>query len=107
MEFFKCSIAGVKYGRGVTEIERTLAARAGIQLPHEAPSSSSVREMAFNFDDGCVLLMYTRFCASASTYRDMLTRKCVDLVDAYEFTNAILLKIVKILSANFWTLIIL
>ena len=27
MEFFKCSVAGVKYGRGVTEIERTMAAR--------------------------------------------------------------------------------
>ena len=27
MEFFKCSIAGVSYGTGVTEIERVAAAR--------------------------------------------------------------------------------
>ena len=27
MEFFKCSIAGVSYGAGVTEIERSNAAR--------------------------------------------------------------------------------
>ena len=27
MEFFKCSIAGVSYGKGVTEIERVAAAR--------------------------------------------------------------------------------
>jgi hypothetical protein len=53
MEFFKCSIAGVKYGRGVTEIERTLAARAGVELRQEAASSSAVRELAFNFDDPC------------------------------------------------------
>lgn len=57
MEFFKCSIAGVKYGRGVTEIERTLASRAGIQLPHEAAAASSFREPAFNFDDKCVYPM--------------------------------------------------
>ena len=27
MEFFKCSIAGVSYGTGITEIERVAAAR--------------------------------------------------------------------------------
>ena len=29
MEFFKCSIAGVSYGTGVTEIERSAARRNG------------------------------------------------------------------------------
>jgi phospholipid-transporting ATPase len=33
MEFFKCTIAGVKYGAGVTDIERSVAARAGRPLP--------------------------------------------------------------------------
>jgi len=51
MEFFKCSIAGVRYGRGVTEIERTLAKRAGRRLAEEAPSADAVKELAFNFDD--------------------------------------------------------
>ena len=29
MEFFKCSVAGVSYGTGVTEIERAAARRNG------------------------------------------------------------------------------
>lgn len=33
MEFFKCSIAGVTYGTGVTEIERAAARRNGQELP--------------------------------------------------------------------------
>ena len=53
MEFFKCSIAGVKYGRGVTEIERTMAARAGQVLVEEPHSEDAVRELGFNFDDPC------------------------------------------------------
>ncbi len=53
MEFFKCSIASVRYGRGVTEIERTLAKRAGRPLLEEQRSPNAVRELAFNFDDEC------------------------------------------------------
>ncbi len=37
MEFFKCSIAGVSYGTGVTEIERVAAARKSHVLPPSAP----------------------------------------------------------------------
>ncbi|KAK9845741.1 hypothetical protein WJX81_001079 [Elliptochloris bilobata] len=33
MEFFKCSVGGVSYGTGVTEIERAAARRAGAPLP--------------------------------------------------------------------------
>lgn len=32
MEFFKCSIAGVSYGTGVTEIERAAARRNGLAV---------------------------------------------------------------------------
>ena len=35
MEFFKCSIAGVAYGEGVTEIERAIMQRKGEPLPPE------------------------------------------------------------------------
>ena len=51
MEFFKCCIAGVSYGRGVTEIERTLAKRAGRPLAEQPPNPAAVRELGFNFDD--------------------------------------------------------
>jgi len=33
MEFFKCSIGGVSYGTGITEIERGVAERTGVNLP--------------------------------------------------------------------------
>eukprot|EP00271_Cylindrocystis_brebissonii_P018678 TRINITY_DN5408_c0_g1_i1.p1 TRINITY_DN5408_c0_g1~~TRINITY_DN5408_c0_g1_i1.p1 ORF type:complete len:1233 (-),score=257.63 TRINITY_DN5408_c0_g1_i1:1839-5537(-) len=36
MDFFKCSIAGVSYGTGATEVERAAALRAGVQLSAEA-----------------------------------------------------------------------
>lgn len=32
MEFFKCSIGGVAYGNGITEIERGNAIRKGIKV---------------------------------------------------------------------------
>jgi P-type E1-E2 ATPase len=32
MEFFKCSIAGVMYGTGITEIQRAAAHRTGLHL---------------------------------------------------------------------------
>lgn len=51
MEFFKCCIAGVSYGRGVTEIERTLAKRAGRPLAEEPPNPKAAREHGFNFHD--------------------------------------------------------
>ena len=55
MEFVKCSIAGTAYGRGMTEVERSLARRRGDPLPetgddvqgHEG--EKSVR--GFNFRD--------------------------------------------------------
>ncbi|KAF6169012.1 hypothetical protein GIB67_038509 [Kingdonia uniflora] len=37
MEFIKCTIAGTAYGRGVTEVERSMARRKGSPLIHEVP----------------------------------------------------------------------
>lgn len=51
MEFFKCSIAGVMYGTGVTEIQRAAALRTGIELEELAPSDARVQEKGFNFED--------------------------------------------------------
>ncbi len=51
MEFFKCSIGGVKYGAGVTDIERSVAARAGRPLPPAAPGEGVPQEKGFNFRD--------------------------------------------------------
>ena len=52
MDFFKCSIAGVKYGRGTTEVQHTLAEREGRILVEEPPSEHAVKEPGFCFDDG-------------------------------------------------------
>ncbi|GJP32690.1 hypothetical protein CLOM_g17291 [Closterium sp. NIES-68] len=35
MDFFKCSIAGIAYGTGVTEVEKAAAERAGQPIPDE------------------------------------------------------------------------
>ena len=52
MEFFKCSIAGVQYGTGTTEIERAAAARTGKPLPPgSAAQSTEPLEKGFNFHD--------------------------------------------------------
>lgn len=50
MEFFKCSIGGKMYGTGITEIERGIAQRNGMQV-NETPSTTVVKEKGFNFDD--------------------------------------------------------
>jgi phospholipid-transporting ATPase len=51
MEYFKCTIAGVKYGAGVTDIERSVAARAGRPLPPAVPGEGVPQEKGFNFRD--------------------------------------------------------
>eukprot|EP00884_Botryococcus_braunii_P001874 jgi/Botrbrau1/11688/Bobra.0195s0019.1 len=48
MDFFKCSIAGVKYGSGETEIQRHLAGK-GMSVPDE--DKNPYREVGFNFHD--------------------------------------------------------
>lgn len=51
MEFFKCTIGGVKYGAGVTDIERSIAARSGKPLPPPGPGEGIPAEKGFNFVD--------------------------------------------------------
>jgi hypothetical protein len=52
MDFFKCSIGGVKYGQGQTEIQRHLAGEE--DLSEEAEEDvSPYREPGFNFMDTC------------------------------------------------------
>ncbi|MEW5306198.1 MAG: hypothetical protein WDW36_008682 [Sanguina aurantia] len=52
MEFFKCSIAGVSYGAGVTEVERSNAARRGQYLVDQHdPCAPRYHEQYFNFYD--------------------------------------------------------
>ncbi|CDY27294.1 BnaC04g18740D [Brassica napus] len=51
MEFFKCSIGGISYGCGVTEIERGIAQRNGLKVHEEERSTAAIREKGFNFDD--------------------------------------------------------
>ncbi|XP_047954399.1 probable phospholipid-transporting ATPase 8 [Salvia hispanica] len=66
MEFVKCSIAGVAYGRGLTEVERALAKRRGGALDDsEVTSSASTQSddgmapgksvKGFNFHDDRVM----------------------------------------------------
>ncbi|KAH7279146.1 hypothetical protein KP509_37G007200 [Ceratopteris richardii] len=50
MEFFKCSIGGVIYGKGVTEIEKAAARRNGTGI-EEMESPAESHEKYFNFDD--------------------------------------------------------
>ncbi|KAJ7538191.1 hypothetical protein O6H91_11G037600 [Diphasiastrum complanatum] len=49
MEFFKCSIGGVMYGTGITEIQRAAARRTGAPLGES--SDDAIHEKGFNFDD--------------------------------------------------------
>uniref|UniRef100_A0A1D1Z7N5 Phospholipid-transporting ATPase n=2 Tax=Anthurium amnicola TaxID=1678845 RepID=A0A1D1Z7N5_9ARAE len=51
MEFFKCSIGGVMYGTGTTEIEKGIAQRNGLKVNEVKKPPSSVHEKGFNFDD--------------------------------------------------------
>jgi phospholipid-transporting ATPase len=52
MEFFKCSIAGVSYGAGVTEIEKSNALRRGEVINEmENPGLKKFHERFFNFYD--------------------------------------------------------
>ncbi|XP_020970663.1 putative phospholipid-transporting ATPase 9 [Arachis ipaensis] len=54
MEFIKCSIAGVAYGQGVTEVERAMARRKGLELTEDdnvANSEAKSSIKGFNFMD--------------------------------------------------------
>ncbi|XP_074589992.1 phospholipid-transporting ATPase 3-like [Curcuma longa] len=55
MEFFKCSIGGVSYGVGITEIERGQAQREGRALNEIQKSDTVAYEKGFNFDDARIM----------------------------------------------------
>ncbi|XP_071692834.1 probable phospholipid-transporting ATPase 8 [Rutidosis leptorrhynchoides] len=48
MEFVKCSIAGVAYGRGMTEVELALAKRKNIEQPDISNTSSTSNDEIMN-----------------------------------------------------------
>ncbi|CAH9123163.1 unnamed protein product [Cuscuta epithymum] len=53
MEFVKCSIAGVSYGRVVTEVERAMAKRKGsFQPEHTSTDVDPLEPNSHNFDSG-------------------------------------------------------
>ncbi|XP_027345760.1 putative phospholipid-transporting ATPase 9 [Abrus precatorius] len=59
MEFIKCSIAGIAYGRGITEVEKALAKGKGLPLSQELTEDGNVAKISvatssikgFNFMD--------------------------------------------------------
>ncbi|VVA91188.1 unnamed protein product [Arabis nemorensis] len=60
MEFIKCSIAGTAYGRGITEVERSMAMRSGgTALVHDdldvVVDRSGPKIKGFNFEDERVM----------------------------------------------------
>ncbi|XP_077253699.1 putative phospholipid-transporting ATPase 9 [Tasmannia lanceolata] len=50
MEFIKCSVAGIAYGRGVTEVEKAMARRKGSPLVQEVESEDIVEDHTDNDD---------------------------------------------------------
>lgn len=48
MDFFKCSIAGVRYGNGETEVQRHLA---GKDMNEADRDDNAYREVGFKFYD--------------------------------------------------------
>ncbi|OMO59155.1 Cation-transporting P-type ATPase [Corchorus capsularis] len=51
MEFVKCSIAGTAYGRGMTEVEASLARKRGESVPEQMPIESGKSVKGFSFRD--------------------------------------------------------
>ncbi|KAL2523332.1 putative phospholipid-transporting ATPase 8 [Forsythia ovata] len=51
MEFVKCTIAGIAYGRGMTEVERALAKRKGKAEPDSGNTSSNVQGSSDGYTD--------------------------------------------------------
>lgn len=54
MEFKKCSIAGIEYGRGYCEVERAIARRSNRQLPPD-PAVPEGLDPGFKFVDERIL----------------------------------------------------
>ncbi|KAF7808958.1 putative phospholipid-transporting ATPase 9 [Senna tora] len=50
MEFLKCSVAGVAYGRGITEVEKAMGRRKGSPLIHEHANGSELDDILDSTD---------------------------------------------------------
>ena len=71
MEFRKCTIAGVSYGQGTTEVERAIAKRKGITLPPD-PAVPKGLDEGFTFTDTRLLFDEWKKQPSADIIREFL-----------------------------------
>lgn len=71
MEFRKCSIAGVTYGSGFTEVERAIAKRQNRQLPPDPPPPEGC-DSGFTFTDDRLLYDNWRKEKQSDVIRDFL-----------------------------------
>ena len=67
MEFFKCSIAGVSYGTGITEIEGVAAARKSQACAHASQLSESSGLLVTPRHPLCIVTHYCTYAAMWST----------------------------------------
>lgn len=77
MEFKKCSIAGVEYGRGFCEVERAIARRQGRSLPDD-PRPPPGLDPGFNFVDERLLFGQWQSAPDASIIEDFLVNMAVN-----------------------------
>ena len=71
MEFRKCTIAGISYGQGTTEVERAIAKRQGVTLPPDPPIPKGLDE-GFTFTDTRLLFDEWKKQPTADIIREFL-----------------------------------
>lgn len=71
MEFRKCTIAGISYGQGTTEVERAIAKRRGVTLPPDPPVPAGLDE-GFTFTDTRLLFDEWKKQPTADIIREFL-----------------------------------
>jgi phospholipid-transporting ATPase len=71
MEFRKCTIAGISYGQGTTEVERAIAKRQGITLPPDPPVPQGL-DAGFTFTDTRLLFDEWKKQPTANIIREFL-----------------------------------
>jgi phospholipid-transporting ATPase len=71
MEFRKCTIAGISYGQGTTEVERAIAKRQGITLPPDPPVPKGLDD-GFTFTDTRLLFDEWKKQPTADIIREFL-----------------------------------
>jgi len=86
MEFKKCSIAGIEYGRGYCEVERAIARRQGRQLPPD-PKVPSGLDPSFNFVDERLLWGTWKNGDNAESIRILLLNLAINHTVQVEYAN--------------------